>query len=402
MSDLQLPPTSLPVLGTLECPNCDAVVPDARYCGACGAHLVHTGSKSSGRLHSFAAFPDEPVFRLSVVSSLFPQLSHRAKMPFRVAFAVIVALLVIFALAGTSGPLIAVSALSVPLLFFLYIWEVDPYEGSFLLPTALCLVIGAGLGAGWALIGGEAVDRALLPAFSPSLTNSRSLLAAVLVPVVAVLLMCIPMVVARLAHRGGPTESLDGFVAGATGALGFTLAATIDLMAPWLSDGQLTHQSFVSNITQVLLRGISLPLVSALSTGLIGATWWSHSGTRRTAAGNRWLSNPAPAVVLALLVQIGLGFTDLAALSSDEVLAVHLVALGGLVLATRMTIHYVLLHEAMEVTVGPPRVCAHCMHLVPTMPFCPQCGVAGRAVARALRITDLVAPGIDITTLLEG
>jgi hypothetical protein len=143
-------------------------------------------------------------------------------------------------------------------------------------------------------------------------------------------------------------------------------------------------------------------VVSALTTGLIGAAWWSHSGTRRTSAGSRWLATPAPAIVLALLIQIGLAFTDLASLSSDEVLAVHLVALGVLVLAARMTIHYVLLHEAMEVAVGPPRVCAHCMHLVPAMAFCPQCGVAERALARPQRSTAVQAQVLDAATQPEG
>ena len=172
MSEMTSSPSDLPVLATVACPHCSVVVPDARYCGACGAHLVHAGLRASERLHSYAAFPDEPVFRLSAVTSLFPHLSHRAKAPFRVGFAVFLTLLLIFALAGTSAPLIAVSALSVPLLYLLYIWEVDPYEGSFLPPTLLCLLLGAGLGAGWAIIGSTYVDKALLPSFSPSLTLS--------------------------------------------------------------------------------------------------------------------------------------------------------------------------------------------------------------------------------------
>jgi len=144
--------TPLPVLATTHCPFCGVVVPDSRYCGACGAHLTHAGFRGSQRLHSYAAFPDEPVMRLSVVTSLFPHLSYRARVPFRAALGVIVLLLIVFALAGTVAPLIAVCALGVPLLFLLYIIEVDPYEGTFVLSTGISLLIGAGLGAGWALI----------------------------------------------------------------------------------------------------------------------------------------------------------------------------------------------------------------------------------------------------------
>jgi hypothetical protein len=384
MSDLTSSPADLPVLATVACPYCDVVVPDARFCGACGAHLVFSGLKASQRLHSYAAFPDEPVFRLSFVTSLFPHLSHRAKAPFRLGFAVFLVLLLIFALAGTTAPLIAVAALGVPFLFLLYIWEVDPYEGSFLPTTFVCLLLGAALGVGWAIIGGHDVDKALVPGVGFSLTGGSALVAAVLVPVVGQLLMCVPMLIARTMQRGA-IESLDGFVAGATGALGFTLAATIDLMSPWLSNGQLTHDGFLSNVTQVLLRGVTLPLISAMATGFIGMAYWAKLGGRATSARAKWLTSPATALVVAFVVQAGLGFTDIASLSDAVLIGIHVVALGVLILATRVGMHYVLLHEALDVTIGAPRVCANCTHLVPTMAFCPQCGVAARAVSRPHR-----------------
>jgi hypothetical protein len=384
MSEMTSSPADLPVLATVPCPYCDVIVPDARFCGACGAHLVHSGLRASQRLHAYAAFPDEPVLRLSVATSLFPPLSHRAKAPFRIGFAIFLLLLLIFALASTSAPLIAVSALGVPLLFLIYIWEVDPYEGSFLPPTFISLVLGAGLGVGWAIVGGHYVDKALMPSLTSSLTSHTAIVAAVAVPAIGQLLMCIPMIIVRIIQRGR-IESLDGFVAGATGALGFTLAATIDLMSPWLSNGQLTHGTFLANTTQVVLRGVTLPLISALATGFIAMALWAKTGSRSTSAKGAWLTSPLVALGLALIVQVGLGFADVATLSDAVLIGIHLAALGALTVAMRVGLHYVLLHEALEVTIGAPRVCANCSHLVPTMAFCPQCGVADRAVARPHR-----------------
>jgi RNA polymerase subunit RPABC4/transcription elongation factor Spt4 len=384
MSEMTSSPADLPVLATVACPYCGITVPDARFCGACGAHLVHSGLRASQRLHAYAAFPDEPVLRLSVATSLFPHLSHRAKAPFRIAFGLFLVLLLIFSLAGTSAPLIAVSALGVPLLFLIYIWEIDPYEGSFLLPTSVSLGLGAGLGVGWAIIGGHYVDEALMPSLTSSLTSNTAVVAAVAIPAIGQLLMCVPMVIVRVAQRGR-IESLDGFVSGATGALGFTLAATIDLMSPWLSDGQLTHGTILANSTQVILRGVTLPLISALATGFIAVAFWAKTGSRPTSAKAAWLTSPLLALGLALIVQVGLGFTDISTLSDATLIAIHLSALGTLMLITRLGVHYVLLHEALDVTIGAPRVCANCSHLVPTMAFCPQCGVADRAVARPHR-----------------
>jgi hypothetical protein len=385
MSEMTSSSSDLPVLATVRCPCCDVVVPDARFCGACGAHLVHTGLRASQRLHAYAAFPDEPVLRISVITSLFPHLSHRAKAPFRIAFAFFLVLLLVFSLAGTVAPLIAVSALSVPLLFLIYIWEVDPYEDNFLLPTFICLVLGAGLGAGWAIIGGGYVDKALAPSLTSSLTSGSSIVAALAVPGIGALLMCVPLVVVRFFQRG-PVESLDGFVAGATGALGFTLAATIDLTSPWLSNGQLTHESFLANVTQVILRGVTLPLIGALATGFVGMAYWGKvGGSRATAARGLWLTSPVVALALALIIQVGLGFADIAALSDAALIGIHVAALAVLAVAMRVGLHYVLLHEALEVTIGEPRVCANCSHLVPSMAFCPQCGVAERAISRPHR-----------------
>src|SRR5258705_2931203 len=73
----------------MTCPHCGATVPDAPFCGSCGSHLAHTGTAGGGarRSHAYAAFPDEAAMRLSVVSSLLPQLSGRSRGPFRLAFA---------------------------------------------------------------------------------------------------------------------------------------------------------------------------------------------------------------------------------------------------------------------------------------------------------------------------
>ena len=383
MTETQPPPPPLPVLATIYCPFCGVVVPDSRYCGACGAHLAHKSFRGSQRLHSYAAFPDEPVVRLSIVTSLFPHLSYRARAPFRYALGIIVALMIALALAGTTAPLMAVCALGVPLLFLLYIVEVDPYEGTFAVSTGVALLLGAGLGAGWALIASPYVDRALQPTVVSNLTSGQALVAAIAVPTVAQLLMCFPILVVRALQRGR-LESLDGFVAGATGALGFSLAATIVLLSPSLSNGQFTHQSFLVNLAQAVERGLGLPLMNTMSTGLIGAALWVQRGNAKSARG-RFVTSPVLAFVIAEAVQVGWAFGNLAALPDAEIIVVQLGVIGVLTVLMRLGIHHVLIHEALETSIGAPRVCAHCNHLVPTMAFCPQCGVAERATARSRR-----------------
>ena len=365
----------------VTCPHCGTTVPEAPFCGSCGAHLAHGHPGGSARRpHSYAAFPDESMARVSVVSSLFPQLSGHSRAPFRVAFALAVGVLVIVAVAGLQAPVIAVSALAVPLLFLVYVFEIDPLEVRFAVPAALVFVAGGALGVGWGLLLGPLAADSLLPAYSPSLLTGGVLVSAVVVPVAGLLLMVLPVAVLRL-WRPESSEALDGFTAGAAGALGLTLAATLTELAPLLRHGNMVPGSSVlAVLTQAVVRGVSVPVVAAASAGYVGAALWQRRGSG-SAAGGRWLASPLLALAVALALAVGLGFADDAGLPDVTLLVVHLAAAALALLVVRAGLHHILLHEQRDVRIGPPRVCPHCYRMVPAMPFCPMCGVAERATA---------------------
>jgi hypothetical protein len=318
------------------------------------------------------------VLRLAVVSSLFPRLAGSSRSTYRAAFGLIAALLVVLAVAGLEAPVIAVSALAVPLLFLIYAYEIGPREARNAIPTAVVFVAGAALGVAWGLVAGPVVANSLVPGLAMSLTTGGVLASAVAVPAIGQFLMLLPVAVARL-RRPDRSEALDGFTAGAAGALGLTMAATLTELAPLLRAGNLIPGSSVlANLTQAVIRGVSVPLVAAAATGYIGAALWSRRGTG-SAAGGRWFTHPVLALVVALAGQIGLGFADDAGLPDTVLLIVHLAAAAVALLALRIGLHHVLLHEQRDVRIGPPRVCPHCHQVVPAMPFCPMCGVAERA-----------------------
>ncbi len=364
---------------TTVCPHCGTRVPDAPFCGACGAHLRHArGRGAATRTHAHSAFPDEGVLRLAVVSSLFPQLAGASRSAYRVAFGLIVVLLVGLAVAGLTAPVIAVSALAVPLLFLIYLYEIAPREASFAVQTAVIFVAGAALGVVWALLLGPIVSDSLVPGLATSLTSGGVLASAVAVPAIGQLLMLLPVAVAWL-RRTDRSEALDGFTTGAASALGLTMAATLTELAPLLRAGNLVQgSSVVANLTEAVIRGISVPLVATAATGYIGAALWSRSGTG-SAAGGRWFTHPILALAIALIVEIGLGYADDAVLSDIVLLAVHLAAAAVALLALRIGLHHILLHEQRDMRIGPPRVCPHCHRVVPELPVCPMCGVGERA-----------------------
>jgi hypothetical protein len=331
--------------------------------------------------------------RVTVVSSLFPQLSGHSRAPFRVAFALAVGVLVIVAVAGLQAPVIAVSALAVPLLFLVYVFEIDPLEVRFAVPTALLFVAGAALGVGWGLLLGPLAADSLLPAYSPSLLSGGVLVSAVVVPVAGLLLMVLPVAVLRL-WRSEPSQALDGFTGGAAGALGLTLAATLTELAPLLRHGNVVPGSSVlAVVTQAVVRGVSVPVVAAAAAGYVGATLWQRRG-RASAAGGRWLTSPLLALAVALALAVGLGFADDAGLPDIILLVVHLAAAALALLVVRVGLHHVLLHEQRDVRIGPPRECPHCHRVVPAMPFCPNCGVAEQATTlNPLPLVGTRSPG---------
>lgn len=397
--------TSLPTLPTVECPQCGQVVPAGHFCGSCGAHLLHyrPGQPAARRIHAYAAFPDEPMYRLSIVSSLFPHLSHHSRTVFRVAALWLAVILVALAIAGLESPLIAVAALGLPLLFQLYIIETGPYGDDIVVPTFVTLIVGAGLGVGWAQLAGPYVQRNLLPVLHSSLTTQSSFAAAVVVPVVGQILMCVPVLLLLMRRR--TSESLDGFVMGAAGALGFTAAATIAELSSRLSGGILAHQPFLDVLSQAIIRGMSVPLVAAAATGLFGATIWvkrRELDTAPTSAKGLWLTSPIGALGIALLVQVGLGYTDISRLNQPIVVVVHLGAVLVLVAFLRIGLHHVLLHEHHDFAIGAPRTCTNCHHVVPAMPFCPQCGVAQNATSRSHRRSELERVDEHMHTIATG
>src|SRR5712672_1244062 len=179
------PPVPHDAMPTMHCGVCDTDVPAGAFCGTCGAHLSAQRGNGRGVLRpgAYAAAPGEHVLRLSVASSLFPHLPHRSRAPFRVALAVIVLTLIALAFLRWQAPLIAVSALGLPLLFLLYLHETDIDDD---LPTSSLTLTAA--------IVADSYDVAL----SDGTSGTNPLIVGLVIPAGSAVLMVLPAVVMRL------------------------------------------------------------------------------------------------------------------------------------------------------------------------------------------------------------
>jgi hypothetical protein len=374
----------------MHCRVCHAEVPTAAFCGSCGAQLYRLPGTGPDwlRIRAHAAAPEEQVLRFAVVTTLFPHLMPHSRPAFRTGLAGLMLVLITLPLFGWQAALIAVSALGVPLIYLFYFQRCHAYRdlGTWRLPLAV--VTGAVLGVLWTLLTGPLLAGSALKTLGVDQSATARTWVGLAVPVVGAALMLAPAVLLRLL-RPPTRESLDGYLIGAAGAIAYTAAATLTRTAPQLTTGLVARdQTAGTLLVQAGINGVAMPITAAAAGGLVGAALWF---TRRPDRANQPRRPVRGAVLPALLVVVaiytGIALVDISRLSQGLQLGLHLVLTAVAVVALRTGLHVALLHETPDVTERTPLLCSHCRHVVPEMPFCPNCGVAARASSRSQRAT---------------
>lgn len=382
-------------LPTTECHACGTDVPVGAFCGSCGANLVAGEGDRRDRLRigSFAAASNEHVLRMSVASSLFPQLPERSRTAFRFALVALVVALSVLAALRWQAPLIATAALGLPGLFVIYLREIDAHRDLPIRTLAATAVLGVALGAGWAQVIGAIVSHSYDVAMGSDEDLGHALLEGLTIPVSGALAMLAPAVLVRL-FRPPFREALDGFVIGSFAAASFIVAATLVRLAPQLATGPTTQERSVGDLlVEAGIQGVAVPAMALAAGGLVGTALWLNK--------TRVLVTSVLAVV-ALFG--GLGLLEAAPISEGLQLGLHLAFAALAVLALRIGLQVALLREEHDGISSPVAslapssptervLCPHCEHVVPDMAFCPNCGAAAQAASRTSRAAYAVPPG---------
>jgi RsiW-degrading membrane proteinase PrsW (M82 family) len=350
----------------------------------CGAHLESSIPRAAQRPHAFAANPDEHVLHLSPVSTLFPHLPHRRSAPFRLALLVVAAVLIILGYERLTGPSIAVAALAVPLLYLLYLYEVEVYEDEPEIVIGATVVVGIILGFLWAHFTSNTVTQTVLLNAAPQgAPTGRIILTGVIFPLAAQALMLAgPLIVYATREYD---EALDGFTFGAACALGFVLASTLVQLWPELSNGLTSVAPATQNALRVIQRGLLTPFIDASTTGLIAGALWLWRRPQRILAAYGWTTTLWLQILIAAAVQIGLGLVSIYVTSQTWSTLIFFLVAVVLLLWVRVAMHHFLLAEAADAGTepGPLMPCSHCHYVVPRMAFCPHCGVATRSTPKS-------------------
>lgn len=284
-------------------------------------------------MESYAAARGERVLAPFVATSLFPYLANSSRRAFRIGLAALLVVLIALALLGLQAPLIAISALGLPLIFVLYLYEIDVHRDltiRWLAPTA---VLGAALGLGWALLTGAVFARFYDVSLGDDAFARQALFVGVAIPIGTAVLALLPVVTMRLAH---PTRTvMDGFLIGALGAVCFTAAGTLTRLAPQFATGLTASDRPVSVLLlQAGLLGVAVPLIATSLGGLVGATMWF----------GRW-----PLIVSSVLITLcvygGLGLLELAPMLEGLQFVVYVMVTVFVLLALRIGLQIALLHR---------------------------------------------------------
>jgi len=365
----------------VTCPRCGSTVPTGKFCGHCGANLS-TGN--ARRSNAYAAVPNQRVAQLAIVSTLFPHLPHRRSGPFRVALVAGGALVVMLAAMHLFAPATVAAVCLLPVLYLMYLYEVEIYESEPWLVVGATFVIGALLGLAFTNVTGKSLSDLVLTGDR----DSAFVLAGIGIPVIAQILMLAGPLFLYLLHDRF-LEPLDGLAFGAASALGFTLASSLTAFWPLISGPLVAEGSPFDWAVRLTRAGVLIALINASTTALITAAVWLHRYDRLR-VGRPLSTSILAALVVAFGVQIAVGLEGFLV---DDVL-VDLVIVGLitalLLLFVRNVVHDALLVEGVEREIGPDAPCPECHHIVPTMRFCPQCGAARAAASKQRRRAALV------------
>lgn len=375
---------------TMTCRICAVIVPTGAFCGNCGA----TASPRRGdgpswlRLSAYAAAPGEHVLRPSVTSTLFPYLPRHSRMAFGVGLVGVVVLLVGTALPMWLAALIGVVGIGLPALFVAYLWEADARTDPSTSTLAVVALLSIAGGVGWSIATDLAAARVDDDALGLPASTLDLLVTCLAIPVGFLILLLAPLLVVR-AWRPGAREPLLGMMIGSFGAVCFVTAGSMTALLPELTSGPADPdgQSAVDLVIGGLIQAVAVPLTAAAVGGAIGATLWfvPRRDTGRTP--RRFaLTSPVPAIAFGLIAYFGLGVLDFLSPPSTLETAVYAGLTVVALYVLRIVVHSTLLHTRPEDTDAEAVVlCPECEHVVPDMPFCPRCGLAGQATSRASR-----------------
>lgn len=275
---------------------------------------------------------------IGLVSTLFPQLPARTRRSFQIGMAVFVAWLAIAVALRLPGLFISTVAVGIPLLFVLYVRQLD-YRGPAQIRPLVSAGLGMAFGVAFAFGSGAVVARAYGVPLESGVAAVHLRTVEAGLSAVEALIVIAPTLLLRV-FRPGDRKALYGYVIGAAGALGVTAATTMVRMFAQLDSGLVDHdQPLADFLIEAVIRGIAMPVTAAAAAGMLGAALWFRP------RGNRIWWRLLLIALVPVLAHVWLGDEDSADISQWAKLAWHVAFAVLGVLLLRLVLRMTLRHE---------------------------------------------------------
>lgn len=401
----------------MECPRCGAQLPDvAHFCHSCGQDMR---TPDVARRKSFAVKPDEPVASFALVSTIMPRGAGDHPQTYRLALTIALTAALVAAIFGALPIAVLIAAFAVPIVYIVYMYDVNQWEDEPIPVTALAFLLTGVLAAGFlGLLKFFGLLAPPVPATTlPSgltvggPTLSGILIAALLVPIVGELIRQIGPVV--LASRPAFDDLMDGLTFGIISGVAFSTADTLVRHWSTLTGGFVGANDPGTWASLIFLEGFVKPLVIGTASGIACAEF-SGLGKGYDGFSGRYVRGLIEAIVANIAYAGGiylLGQIGNPTLRVMLQIGWALLVLAVLIIRVRNVLHHGLMEAALEASAregvgAEPGVgsgdglefCASCeMPLLANASFCTACGTAVRVRAKSNRSQLVTLAGAAAT-----
>jgi hypothetical protein len=343
--------------------------------------------------------PTENVVQLALVSTVMPHTNRVTGNRYRWALVIAVVIVAIFTLTGLLPAAIVSAAFAVPILYLLYLYDLNVWEDTPGRFVGLVIVLTLVLGALISLVFYEWVfqDQYLeltagTSAGLGSFPVGPFLLFVLLLPVIAELAMNVgPVLLARLPKFD---DMIDGLTFGVAAGTTYAAAETIVAYRSVFSGDLHTTQGLGNWIPVILSLMIVKSLVYGTATGIAVAAF-SGKGEGYDGVTGRYVRELVIAMLTLVVYWGGIRLLAYADYGLWLGLIWGLIVLTVLIVRIRVVLHSALLEAALEDASASRRGnaavvdggwCPDCeMPLLPDSLFCVACGQSVRATSQQVR-----------------
>ncbi|HEY8218180.1 MAG TPA: zinc ribbon domain-containing protein, partial [Acidimicrobiia bacterium] len=376
----------------MTCSQCNATLPDAAlYCAKCGAPVRDA---AAGRRGSYAAQSSESVRNLALVSTVMPHTNRETGTRYRWALAVVATMVLVFTLAGILSAAVATAAVAVPLVYLLYLYDLNVWEDAPGRVVGAVIVLTGVLGALVALVFyrwvfADAFRQLAQSAGSPLGTSTLPagpfLLFVVALPVVAAVAMNLAPL--WLARRPEFDDMIDGLTFGVAAGTAFAATETIVAFSSVFSGSFRTTQGLTTWIAVIISVMIVKSLVYGTANGIAVAAF-SGKGQGYDGFTREYALNLGIEVLALVAYWAGIRLLAYADYGAWFGVLWGLIVLAALLVRARRYLHTALLEAALDFARANERPtaavtdggdCPECeMPLVADAMFCVACGQSVR------------------------